>query len=95
MSWYERLWPHIFKEEAEEEKKLNSPPHYTLPDGSDSMATIEKLLTAEEYKGFIKGNIFKYVIRHEKKGGLKDLYKAEDYLLRLMDFNNHLDDKNE
>lgn len=63
---------------------FNYPSHYALPDGTDSMDVLEKILTREEFKGFLKANIFKYLIRYEKKGGIEDLYKAEDYLLRLI-----------
>lgn len=34
--------------------------------------------------GFAEGNIAKYVIRWEKKDGIKDLYKARDYLNALI-----------
>lgn len=39
------------------------------------------LISYEEYIGFIKGNIIKYVVRCDKKGqGLSDVDKAMDYL---------------
>ena len=34
--------------------------------------------------GFSEGNIMKYVARWDKKDGLKDLYKARDYLTALI-----------
>lgn len=34
--------------------------------------------------GFMEGNIVKYVSRYLKKDGLKDLYKARDYLNKLI-----------
>lgn len=33
---------------------------------------------------FAEGNIMKYVFRWEEKDGLKDLYKARDYLTALI-----------
>jgi len=33
---------------------------------------------------FVEGNIIKYVTRWPLKGGLQDLYKARDYLERLI-----------
>ena len=36
--------------------------------------------------GFSEGNIMKYVSRWDKKDGLKDLYKARDYLNALIAF---------
>lgn len=41
---------------------------------------IRSALTPEEFRGFCKGNIIKYVWRERKKGGLADLLKASDYL---------------
>lgn len=35
--------------------------------------------------GFLGGNIIKYVVRHKKKDGLKDLKKAKHYLEKLID----------
>ena len=36
---------------------------------------------------FLEGNIVKYVIRHKKKGGLNDLYKAQHYIDKLIEVN--------
>lgn len=65
---------------------FNTPAHYVLEDGSDSMEILAKLLGEEQYVGFLRGNVFKYLIRYALKGGLEDLYKAEDYVARLADF---------
>lgn len=42
------------------------------------------LLSAEELKGFIKGNIIKYITRYQGKNGIEDLKKAETYLQELI-----------
>ncbi|WP_322622206.1 DUF3310 domain-containing protein [Aedoeadaptatus coxii] len=62
---------------------FKTPSHYVLEDGSDSMAVLAKILGEEQYVGFLRGNAFKYLIRYALKGGLEDLYKAEDYVARL------------
>ena len=42
-------------------------------------------LTEEEFSGYLKGNILKYVCRYKHKGmPLKDLMKSQWYLERLM-----------
>lgn len=41
---------------------------------------IRAALTTEEYRGFCKGNVLKYVWREKYKGGDDDLHKAKDYL---------------
>lgn len=42
-------------------------------------------LTPDEWRGFCRGNLFKYVMRYDHKGGLDDLRKASDYLGMLAD----------
>lgn len=44
------------------------------------------LLTVEEYRGFLKGNIFKYTKRYANKHGDEDLQKAETYIEELRRF---------
>lgn len=63
--------------------KFNTPKHYVLSDGSDSMYALEKILGSEEFKGFLRGNAIKYLIRYKQKGGVEDLKKAMDYIARL------------
>lgn len=41
---------------------------------------IRAALTPEEFRGFCKGNIMKYVWRERYKGGDCDLDKARDYV---------------
>ena len=63
--------------------KFNTPKHYVLADGSDSMDALAKILGPEEFKGFLRGNAIKYLIRYKQKGGIGDLKKAMDYIARL------------
>lgn len=60
-----------------------TPAHYVLEDGSDSMDVVAKILGREQFKGFLRGNALKYLIRYEQKGGVDDLRKALDYIERL------------
>lgn len=60
-----------------------TPAHYVLEDGSDSMDLIAKILGRDQFKGFLRGNALKYLIRYELKGGIEDLRKAMDYIERL------------
>jgi len=41
---------------------------------------IRAALTADEFRGFCKGNVLKYIWRERYKGGGEDLRKAEDYI---------------
>lgn len=58
-----------------EEDIVNSPNHYK----SGRLETIENIknsLNETEFKGYLKGNIIKYVSRAELKNGVEDLEKA-------------------
>ena len=61
------------------------PPHYT----SGKMETwdwMELGLSDDEFRGYLKGNVFKYITRYRKKGGVQDLDKAVAYIRRLSRF---------
>lgn len=63
---------------------MSEPDYYTMGGLSPLKAFEEGLLTREEYKGFLKGNIIKYTIRAgEKDDALLDIVKAMDYLYHL------------
>jgi hypothetical protein len=48
---------------------------------------MEGSFTPDEYRGFLKGNVLKYVSRFQFKGtAIEDLRKARQYLEWLIDF---------
>ena len=62
---------------------VNNPPHYGR--GSiECINYIEDFLTTEEYIGYLRGNIAKYLHRWRYKNGQEDLLKAQWYLERLI-----------
>lgn len=62
---------------------VNHPPHYQFGD-IECIEAIEAQLTPEEYRGYLKGNIAKYMWRERWKGGLESVQKAQWYLERLI-----------
>lgn len=63
---------------------VNSPKHY-LKGKKETIDVIRDCMTNDEYHGYLKGNILKYVSRYKFKGEpLQDLHKAEWYLKRLI-----------
>jgi hypothetical protein len=63
---------------------VNSPSHY----GQGKIEAIEYIsdfLTKEEYQGYLRGNIAKYLHRFPYKNGIEDLRKAKWYLERLIE----------
>jgi hypothetical protein len=62
---------------------VNHPSHYT-EGGIECIEAIEAQLTPEEYKGYLKGNVAKYIWREKHKGGIESLEKAQWYLNKLV-----------
>ena len=63
--------------------QVNHPPHYT--DGEiECIEAIEAQQTLEEFRGYLKGNIAKYLWRERHKGETESLKKAQWYLDRLI-----------
>lgn len=86
-------------EERETEAETNStdydhPQRYTGEDGKDLIDRFEEgLIPEEQTRGFLKGNVLKYLVRYEDKGGMDDLIKANEYLRRLIAFEDGGDDE--
>ena len=61
-----------------------TPKHYdqTIP----PIQYMQSVMTAEEFKGFLKCNIIKYIARADQKGGAADYYKAYVYARWLSEF---------
>ena len=63
---------------------VNFPIHYADGNGVECIDAIEASMGTEEFKGFLKGNVQKYVWRYAQKNGAEDLKKAKWYLERLI-----------
>ena len=62
---------------------VNHPSHYTQ--GSvEVIDIIEEMLGPDGFRAYCLGNVTKYVLRHEHKGGDTDLKKAVWYLNRVL-----------
>ena len=69
----------------EKEDSVHSPSHYNMLD-IEAIDLIELSMTKEEFLGYLKGNVLKYIIRYRHKGKAKeDLSKGEWYLKKLKD----------
>lgn len=62
---------------------ITNPKHYQIYEGLEALDVMRAVMTNEEYKGYLKGNILKYKLRAGQKGthddALKDLAKAKQY----------------
>lgn len=59
---------------------VNSPSHYNTGGSIECIDYIKDFLSGEEYIGYLRGNIAKYLHRWRYKNGLEDLKKAKVYL---------------
>lgn len=58
---------------------INSPSHYSAGGSIECIDAIRAALTPEEFRGYCKGNMLKYVWRERSKGGDESLQKAAKY----------------
>lgn len=75
---------HHFDGFHSEDPMVEHPAHYasgTL----ECIEWIESELSREEYEGYLKGNVLKYLWRYPDKGGVQDIEKAMWYLNELRD----------
>ena len=62
---------------------VNQPKHYGQGD-IECITYIEDFLSDDEYTGYLRGNIAKYLHRWRYKNGVEDLKKARWYLEALI-----------
>ena len=67
-----------------EEDNINHPAHYYTRGGIECIEAIKASMTASEFRGYLKGNVMKYLWRYQLKNGVEDLRKAQWYLNRLI-----------
>jgi len=60
-----------------------NPAHYQSGD-IECIDAIKASMLTDEFLGYLKGNLQKYVWRYRQKGGVEDLRKARWYLDRLI-----------
>lgn len=65
---------------------MREPKYYNSNGMSPLEAYRNGLLSKEEYIGFCKGNVIKYIVRCDKKGNFcKDLKKAKHYIDEMIE----------
>jgi hypothetical protein len=62
---------------------VNQPDHYRQGE-IECIDAIAAALTPDEFRGYCKGNVLKYVWRERHKGNAQSLKKARWYLDRLV-----------
>ena len=46
---------------------------------------MESWMSPEQFEGFLRGNVIKYIARYKDKDGLRDVQKARHYLDKLLE----------
>ena len=68
---------------SKEQDSVNNPEHYNKLD-VEAIDLIEMSMTRNEFLGYLKGNVLKYIIRYKHKGkAAEDLGKCIWNLTRL------------
>lgn len=71
-------------ETAKRSDPVNHPHHYEYG-GFQVIDIIKAVLPKSWYRGFLMGNVIKYILRAFRKNGPEDLHKGKWYLDRLCD----------
>ena len=82
---YEKDYSHdVSYENERKHNNVHSPSHY-MHGKIETIDVIRDCMESDEYHGYLKGNVLKYVSRYKFKGEpLEDLEKANCYLNRLI-----------
>ena len=64
---------------------VNKPMHYQGNSNLECIDAIRACLSKEEYEGFLRGNMLKYIWRFRQKGGAESLRKSNWYYKKLME----------
>jgi hypothetical protein len=71
--------------EQESNNNVEHPSHYNQGD-IECIDAIKAALTPEEFEGFIKGTVIKYMWRAKHKGQMEDMKKGWFYLNWMLSF---------
>lgn len=79
-----KLHSDIYSDVFKIDDSVNHPKHYTQG-GVECIDAIKAAMDADEFSGYLQGNILKYIWRFRKKNGVEDLQKARWYLDKLIE----------
>ena len=70
------------------ERQVGADHYKTMP--MQPWEVMEAVLTPEEFRGFLRGNVIKYSMRAGRKAGSDDAAKAQHYLQKLREFDEEM-----
>lgn len=66
-------------------------PNHYQKNGKDLIDDWQSMFDEQEFRAIIKSNVIKYIVRYENKNGIEDLLKAQEYIKRLIKWEESLD----
>ena len=63
---------------------VEHPAHYRRIHKPETWDWIREGMSDDQFLGFLKGNVYKYMHRYDRKGGVEDLEKAKEYIIKLI-----------
>jgi len=76
-------WDRVHQKLKKQSNDVSSPAHYNKGN-IECIDAIEAASTKEEFEGYLRNNVLKYVWRFRYKDNIKDLQKARWYLDKLI-----------
>ena len=67
-------------------------PNHYQKNGKDLIEFWQDLFSKQEFRAVVKSNVIKYIVRYENKNGIEDLLKAQEYIKRLVEWEESLND---
>ena len=61
---------------------MSTPQHYAK--SIQPWDAMQAWMSDDAFRGFLQGNVIKYIARYQDKGGVDDLKKAQHYLTKLI-----------
>jgi len=66
-------------------RRLNKPDVAHYNGEIEPIDYMRAIMSREEFRGFLRGNVIKYISRFHRKGGVEDLRKAQVYQQWLLE----------
>ena len=80
---FDDIYNNKLRQKHEPVSSVSTPRHYdTEVQPWDYM---RQIMTPDEFEGFLRGNVIKYVSRYKDKNGKQDILKAKHYLEKMLE----------
>jgi hypothetical protein len=85
--YYEDPFDDVYNEKLKQKyasmSPVSTPKHYD--NEVQPWDYMRQIMTPDEFEGFLRGNVIKYVSRYKDKNGKQDIIKAKHYLEKMLE----------